>query len=102
MKLGYTKAALVLACSVGFVNAAEYGTREYCIDLSMMGKNAYVAKINGNSLTKVKEAVANILQNDLKKRDAAIGVITAIYGDNSISSSNKAYAIVYDACTRNL
>ncbi len=41
-----------------------------------------------------------MLAHDPQKKDAAQGVVTAIYGDAGIQSPSDAYDIVFSACMR--
>lgn len=48
----------------------------------------------------VLQKVGYILADDRQKKQAAQGVIVAVYGDGSIKSSKQARDIVYSACKR--
>lgn len=83
---------------VSSASAQEFGSHEYCDQLAEIGMNAYNAKKQGHSLSDVTTTVTYVLQDDVQKRTAAVGVITAIYGDASIVSASSAYSIVYNTC----
>jgi hypothetical protein len=76
----------------------EFGTDQYCMQLANIGANSYQAKKDGHSMGQVLQTIGNVLRGNPQKRDAAQGVVIAVYGDNSIRSSSAAYNIVYSAC----
>jgi hypothetical protein len=71
-----------------------------CGQLADIGANAYRTKKDGYSLESALQTVEYILANNPQKKQAAEGVVIAIYGDASITSPKQAYDIVYSSCTR--
>ena len=80
--------------------AEEFGSVAYCSQLAEIGSNAYGAQKEGYSLGTVLQKVGYILSDNPQKKEAAQGVIIAIYGDGSIRSAKQAHNIVYSACKR--
>ena len=81
-------------------SAEEFRSASYCNQLADIGANAYRTKKEGHPLGTVLQKVGYILSDDPQKKEAAQGVVTAIYGDGSIRSAKQAYSIVYSACKR--
>lgn len=80
--------------------AQEFGSAEYCDQLADIGAKAYRTKVDGHSLSAVLRAIGPKLAHDPQKKDAAEGVVIAIYGDSSIRSAADAYTTVFSACKR--
>tara|TARA_R110002049_G_scaffold115222_1_gene267083 strand:+ start:1188 stop:1490 length:303 start_codon:yes stop_codon:yes gene_type:complete len=97
MKKVISVTLLSLSLFSGTVVSAGFGSHEYCDQLATIGKNAYNTKVAGNSMSQVLSNIGYILQDDPQKKNAAQGVVVAIYGDNSISSASEAYSIVYES-----
>jgi hypothetical protein len=85
---------------IGETQTAEFRNPEYCQMLGEVGKNTYIAKEDGHSLYDVLQAVQNIFGNDEQNRTMVTGVVTVIFGDDSISSSADAFNVVYNSCKR--
>lgn len=90
---------LVLALPLG-ASAQEFGSAAYCSQLADIGANAYRTKKDGHSMDTVLQKIGYILSDNPQKKQAAQGVVIAVYGDGSIRSPKQAYEIVYSACKR--
>jgi hypothetical protein len=82
------------------VSAQEFGSAAYCGQLADVGANAYRTKKEGHSMETVLQKVGYVLSDNPQKKQAAQGVVIAVYGDGSIKSPKQAYDIVYSACKR--
>ena len=91
---------LVLLLTSTTLSAEEFGSASYCKQLAEIGSNAYHTKKEGYPLGTVLQKVGYVLSDNQQKKEAAQGVIIAIYGDGSIRSDKQAYNIVYSACKR--
>ena len=80
--------------------AQEFGSAAYCGQLAEIGSNAYRTKKDGYPMKEVLQKVGALLADNPKKKQAAQGVVIAVYGDDSIVSAKQAYDIVYSACKR--
>lgn len=78
--------------------AQKFGSAEYCKQLAEIGANAYRTKVDGHSMSTVLGVIGPMLAHDPQKKQAAEGVVIAIYGDSSIRSSSQAYSTVFSAC----
>jgi hypothetical protein len=79
--------------------AQAFGSAAYCSQLAEIGANAYRTKKDGHPLEVVLQKVGYVIGNsDPQKKQAAQGVVIAVYGDRSIKSAQQAYDIVYKAC----
>ena len=83
---------------VGQTHSADFRSHTYCDQLATIGKTAYDTRTAGLSLSEITYVVSEGLNHDKHRQTAAIGVVSAIYGDASISSGSQAYSIVYDSC----
>lgn len=83
---------------VGQAHSAEFRSHTYCDQLATIGKAAYDTRAAGYSLSEMSYVVSEGLKHDKHRQTAAVGVVSAIYGDASISSGSQAYSIVYDSC----
>lgn len=81
-------------------SAQEFGSAAYCSQLAEIGANAYRTKKDGHSMDSVLQKVGYILSDNPQKKQAAQGVVIAVYGDSSIRSTKQASEIVYSACKR--
>lgn len=90
---------LVFAIPIS-ASAQEFGSAVYCSQLADIGANAYRTKIEGHPMASVHQKIGYILSDNPQKKQAAQGVVIAIYGDGSIKSPKQAYNIVYSACKR--
>ena len=81
-------------------NAQAFGSAAYCAQLADIGSNAYGTKMAGHSMGAVIKKIDFILADDPQKKQAANGVVIAIYGDGSLKSAKQAYDTVYTACKR--
>lgn len=88
---------LVLALPIA-TSAQEFGSAPYCSQLADIGANAYRTKKDGHSMDSVLQKIGYILFDNPQKKQAAQGVVIAVYGDSSIRSPKQAYEIVYSAC----
>ena len=91
---------LLGALTVQVVHAQSFRSQQYCDQLAEIGANAYDVKKSGQPMNAVISKVGYVLGDDRQKKDAAQGVIIAIYGDSSIRSRQQAYSTVYSACKR--
>lgn len=83
------------------VAAQEFGSATYCAQLAEIGANAFRTKQEGHSLDTVLQKVSYVMGNsDPQKKQAAQGVVIAVYGDSSIRSAQQAHDIVYRACKK--
>jgi hypothetical protein len=90
---------LVLATVLPWAAAAQgFRSPAYCAQLADIGSNAYRTKVDGYPMNAVLQQIGFILADDLQKKQAAQGVVIAIYGDASIKSRKQAYDTVYRAC----
>ncbi|MCC4115287.1 hypothetical protein LLG90_07995 [Aromatoleum toluclasticum] len=80
--------------------AQKFGSTEYCKQLADIGANAYRTKADGHSLSSVLNVIGPMLAHDPQKKQAAEGVVIAIFGDSSIRSSSQAYSTVFSVCRR--
>ena len=99
MKYGFY-VLLVASLTVPVAYAQSFGSQQYCDQLADIGANAYDTKKAGQPMNTVMSKVGYILGDDRQKKDAAQGVIAAIYGDSSIRNRQQAYSNVYSACKR--
>lgn len=90
---------LVLALPL-VASAQEFGSAAYCSQLADIGANAYRTKKDGHSMDTVLQKVDYILSDNPQKKQAAQGVVIAVYGDSSIRSAKQASEIVYSSCKR--
>lgn len=81
-------------------SAQAFGSAAYCSQLAEIGSNAYRTKKDGHSMESVLQKIGYILADNSQKKNAAQGVVIAIYGDGSIKSAQQAYNNVYSACKR--
>jgi len=91
--------AAILAAGLaltGNANAQAFGSHQYCDQLADIGANTYDVKKDGYPMETVLTRIGGMLEG--QKKEAAQGVIVAIYGDSSIRSRKHAYSTVYSAC----
>lgn len=94
------RSLLLLLLSLPVIATAQpVGSHPYCDQLADIGRNTLNAKRDGHSLSEVL-AIINRILSDSPNKDAAQGVVIAIYGDNSINTAGRAYDIVYGACRK--
>ena len=82
------------------VNAQEFRSKEYCAQLGDIGANAFRTKQEGHSLESALQKVGYVLADNPQKKQAAQGVVIAIYGDGSIKSASQARSTVLSACNK--
>jgi|SRR5512133_600906 hypothetical protein len=71
---------------------------QYCGKLAQIGASAWRTRADGYPMDRVLNEVNSILSAKPKTLEDAHEVIVAIYGDQSVSSPQQAYAKVYDDC----
>ncbi len=88
-------------CTAAFSQASPVqapASEQYCGKLAQIGASAWRTRTDGYPMDKVLTEVNTILSGKPDTMEDAHEVIVAIYGDNSVNSSKKAYTKVYDGC----
>lgn len=76
----------------------NFRNEEGCYQLGEIAANAFATKEEGHSLQAVLANLQKVHIPDPQRRQAAEGVVIAIYGDSSIRSRADAHNIAYTAC----
>jgi hypothetical protein len=88
-------------CTTAFSDpapAAAAANDQYCGMLAQIGASAWRTRTDGYPMDRVLEEVNTILSAKPQTLEDAHQVIVAIYGDQSVSSPQQAYAKVYEDC----
>lgn len=88
-------------CTVAFsgaIPAPAADNDQYCGKLAQIGASAWQTRTDGYPMDRVLSEVNTILSAKPKTLEDAHEVIVAIYGDQSVSSPQQAYAKVYEDC----
>lgn len=80
-------------------SSSPAGTNDkYCGKLAQIGASAWRTRSDGYPMDRVLSEVNTILSAKPQTLEDAHEVIVAIYADQSVSSSQQAYAKVYEDC----
>lgn len=82
----------------GAIPSPAADTDQYCGKLAQIGASAWRTRTDGYPMDRVLNEVNTILSAKPKTLEDAHEVIVAIYGDQSVSSPQQAYAKVYEDC----
>ena len=82
----------------GEVQAQGQANQQYCGKLAQIGASAFRTRADGYPMDRVLNEVKTILQSKPETLEDAQEAIVSIYDDRSLSSSQQAYAKVYDHC----
>ncbi len=82
----------------GEAQAQGEASQQYCGKLAQIGASAFRTRADGYPMDRVLNEVKTILQSKPETLEDAEEAIVSIYDDRSVSSSQQAYAKVYDHC----